>query len=165
MTVEVQVTVRPWQLADESVIQQLLLELQHHEMMLHPSRRPWQTPDAAAYWTEIKPTLDGKQGVCLVAEVGTRVVGFSMGWVEEDVYKSKVHPHEVRYAFLSEGYVFPEFRRSKVFSSLVAGMEEHFYAQGIRRIRRGSFANNSNLLAAANKQGYQLYEITLEKVL
>lgn len=164
-TADTNVTVRPWQTADEAVIKELLLDLQNYEMMLHPGRRQWTDVDAAQYWEDIKPTLDGKQGVCLVAVVAGKTIGFSIGWVEEDVYKDKVHPHEVRYAFLSEGFVFPEFRRSKVFSALVAGMEDYFYKQGIRRIRRGSFANNSNLLAAANKQGYQLYEILLEKVL
>lgn len=164
MTIDA-VTVRSWQEADVSVIKRLLLDLQNYEMMLHPGRRQWVERDADSYWEEIKPTLDGKEGVCLVAVVDGAPVGFSMGWIEEDVYKAKVHPHEVRYAFLSEGFVLPEHRRSKVFSALVAGMEEHFYGLGIRRIRRGSFANNSSLLAAANKQGYQLYEITLEKVL
>lgn len=159
------VTVRPWQPQDEETIRRLLLDLQSYEMMLHPGRRQWTQADADAYWEEIKPTLDGKQGVCLVAVVDDKAIGFSIGWVEEDVYKSKVHAHEVKYAFLSEGFVFPEYRRGKVFSALVAGMEDHFYKLGIRRIRRGSFANNSSLMAAANAQGYQLYEITLEKVL
>lgn len=162
---EATATIRHWQPQDEKAICGLLLDLQNYEMMLHPGRRQWVEADANTYWEEIKPLLDGKQGVCLVAEAEGQVVGFSIGWVEEDVYKSKVHAHEVKYAFLSEGFVLPEYRRGKVFSQLVVGMEGYFYGLGIKRIRRGSFANNSSLMAAANKQGYQLYEITLEKVL
>jgi GNAT superfamily N-acetyltransferase len=159
------VTIRPWAPADQPALYTLLLELQAYEAILHPTRRNWTEQDAVAYWETIKPRLSANEGVCLVGEVDGKAVGFSLGWIENDVYEMKVHPHEARYAFLSEGFVLPEYRRSKVFSQLVAGMEEYFYGLGIRRIRRGSFANNSSLLAAANAQGYQLYEITLEKVL
>jgi hypothetical protein len=159
------IAIRPWAPADEPVICKLLLELQRYEQTLHPTRREWAERDALDYWNSIKPQLTGNDGVCLVAEMDGAVIGFSLGWVENDVYEMKVHPHEARYAFLSEGFVFTEHRRGKVFTQLVAAMEQHFYGLGIRRIRRGSFANNSQLLAAANAQGYQLYEITLEKVL
>jgi GNAT superfamily N-acetyltransferase len=159
------VIIRPWTMGDESAIHALLLELQKHEETLTPVRRPWVLNDAHDYWESLKPRLQVQEGVCLLAEVDGKVVGFSIGWIEHDVYEKKVHPHEARYAFLSEGYVYPEHRRGKVFSQLVKAMEQYFYGIGIRRIRRGSFANNSNLLAAANAQGYQLYEFTLEKVL
>ncbi|MGE3770745.1 MAG: GNAT family N-acetyltransferase [Bdellovibrionales bacterium] len=159
------IAIRPWDVKDQADIYRLLLDLQAYEVMLHPTRRNWTEQDAVSYWETVKPRLSKQEGICLVAEVDGRVVGFSLGWIENDVFEMKVHPHEARYAFLSEGFVFPEFRRGKVFSQLVHGMEEHFYNLGIRRIRRESFANNSSLLAAANAQGYQLYEITLEKVL
>jgi len=159
------VTIRPWAAADEPTIHMLLMELQRYEQTLHPTRREWSERDALDYWNSIKPRLANDEGVCLMAEVDGAVVAFSLGWVEHDVYEMKVHPHEARYAFLSEGFVLPEHRRGKVFSQLVSAMEQHFFGIGIRRIRRGSFANNSQLLAAANAQGYQLYEITLEKVL
>ena len=161
--------VRPSAPQDEPAILSLLLELQAHECGLHPGLRQWSDADAKTYWELVRRKVEGNRGVCLLAEVdgpaGKSVIGLSFGWVEHDAFAVRMAPEEISYGHLVGGYVKEDYRRAGVFTRLIGALENHFAEQGLKRIRRETFANNTGLLAAANAQGYQLYEIRLEKAL
>ncbi len=150
---------------DEPAILSLLLELQAHECALHPGLRQWNESDAKTYWELVRRKIEGNRGICLLAFKDEVAIGISFGWVEHDAFAVRMSPDEISYGHLVGGYVKEEYRRAGVFTRLIGALEGHFAEQGLKRIRRETFANNTGLLAAANAQGYQLYEIRLEKAL
>ena len=163
-------TVRPAEAADEASVLTLLLDLQAHECGLHPGLRHWQESDAKAYWEQIRRKIEQNRGLCLLAftdgtDAPVQAIGISFGWVEHDAFAIRMQADQISYGHLVGGYVRPEWRRARVFTKLIGGLEAHFQHMGLTRMRRETFANNTGLLAAANAQGYQLYEITLEKPL
>lgn len=155
--------VREAKSGDEEGILKLLHELQNYEIKLHPGRRPWKAKDPRAYYQAVMRRLKAGGGKVYVAEMGKKLVGLIMGWIENDRHDLLVRNNEKRYGFIGETVVTKSARRKGVYDALAEKMESYLFRKGVKRVRTRTLGKNYAMQSATKARNYSAYELVLEK--
>jgi ribosomal protein S18 acetylase RimI-like enzyme len=154
------VTIRQAGAADRPQLLRAVIELQDHERRLHATRLPSaEIADAYLAWLESR-ALDS--GAILVAEIEGRFAGFASGWIEQDDNIAET-PDSNRFGLISDICVMPAYRGRHIAAGLLAGLEQHFDAAGVTRLRIASLAVNRAARTCYERAGFAPYEILYEK--
>jgi GNAT superfamily N-acetyltransferase len=123
-----------------------------------------------AHWEEIKNSYmrhvinmqDECNGVCLVAYKDDVALGFIFGYAEEPD-DSRIEEYTGKELYVSDGYVYPEYRKQGIYKLLNSKLEKHFTEMGVKRITRFTLAINNTMRSLLEKEGYSITRVLYEK--
>ena len=98
---------------------------------------------------------------CIVAESGQEIVGYCIARVEE---KPPVYP-EPRYGYIDNICVDKKYHFQGIGSKLLAGAEEWFKEQGIKRVECFQAVDNNKAREFWARKGYDTYMEQRSKIL
>lgn len=99
-------------------------------------------------------------GVCFVAEYNNHIIGFISGsFKEQNAWTI------IKKTALDNIFVLGEFRNKNIGKKLINKFEAWTRASGAKRIAVNAFYENKNAIEFYKKDGFILYDITLEKIL
>lgn len=161
MTTE-RVLIRDARDADRPRLVAFMAALQEFERATEPNRTPGPEMaeshiDALIGWAGEHPG-----GSVLVAEMGSRVAGFLITGVKEELGTYVPEPARL-VGDLSDLWVEPEFRGRGVARALVAEAEARLRATGIARVEVSALPTNADALALYRRLGYADCLVTLER--
>jgi ribosomal protein S18 acetylase RimI-like enzyme len=155
-------TIRAAAPSDDPELRRAVIELQHHESCLHPSRvKGDQIADAYLDWMQERAA---EHGAVLVAELDGAFVGFVAGWVEETSHIEET-PESNRFGYISDICVLSAYRGRRIASRLLHAMELRLRGEGVTRARLFTLAANRSARASYERSGYAAYEVVYEKPL
>jgi ribosomal protein S18 acetylase RimI-like enzyme len=154
--------IKPLTIADHyELISRMMLKLHEHEFVLFDKTASWKDIEVS-YMRHCITMQKECDGVCLVAYWNNTPAGFIFGYVEEQD-DSRIEIHEGKELYISDGYVFEEFRRKGIYTSLNHAIEKHYIDKGIRRIIRFTRVNNTRMRELMEKEGYVVTRLLYEK--
>ena len=113
---------------------------------------------ASDYVIELRAAVRQNDGCAVAAEIDGQVVGFIAGWINPaDTMQSTPH------FYVSDLYVQDDFRGQGIAARLVEAVEQYAAAKGIPSIVLHVLAQNALAKTFYEKQGFELYELTLLK--
>jgi ribosomal protein S18 acetylase RimI-like enzyme len=138
-------------------VQELSAELFAFEQQRDPDlKMDWPHKEGAAYFAE---RIEGKDGVCFVAEENEVIVGYLTGAVEEP-------PLEWRPILRAEAenmLIKEAFRGQGIGSSLMAEFIAWAKERGAKRIFTSVYADNESSLRFHQHLGFKSYAVELER--
>jgi ribosomal protein S18 acetylase RimI-like enzyme len=143
------------------LISQMMLKLHEHEHTLLEKTAAWKDIETS-YMRHVIAMQQECEGLCLVAYWDNNPAGFIFGYVEEQD-DSRIEIHEGKELYISDGFVYSEFRRKGIYSQLNDAIEKHYAEQGIRRILRFAAVNNTRMRELMEKEGYIVTRLLYEK--
>jgi ribosomal protein S18 acetylase RimI-like enzyme len=116
-----------------------------------------------ALWEEIKYSYmrhvinmqEESRGVCLVAYKDDVALGFIFGYAEEPD-DSRIEEYTGKELYVSDGYVYPEYRKQGIYKLLNSQLEKHFTEMGVKRITRFTLHDNKTMRRLLEKEGYTI---------
>jgi ribosomal protein S18 acetylase RimI-like enzyme len=155
------VTIRPYTATDADVLRAMIAKVREYEISIDPTCRPWE-PMADDYFDFLVAKITKPSGRCLIAELDGEIIGFSSGY-EDHIDEIFLKDEEKIFAYISDTYVKPEYRRHGLALALNSMMEQYFTARGVRKVRRVVLAANAAINGVLGQAGYSPYEIVYEK--
>jgi len=105
-----------------------------------------------------------RNGIVLLAKLGSEAIGFACAWVEQD--DDLLLQHDARrHAYISDIFVAETARRQGVATRLLKAIEAEMRHRGCRRARVHAKAGNRAALKCYEARGYDRYEIIYSKSL
>ncbi|HEX9449117.1 MAG TPA: GNAT family N-acetyltransferase [Dongiaceae bacterium] len=156
-------SIRPAVASDTDDLRRGLIALQEYESALHDSRLP-AAAVADPYLNWMLRQIAEQDGLCLVGRLADDFFGFAAGWIERANNLTETED-STAFGYISDICILPAWRGRRLSAPLLVGIERHFHARSVRRLRISSLDTNVAALAAYRSAGYSPYEITLEKVL
>jgi len=147
--------------AHYATISQLMRELHEHEYLLYDKTASWDDIETG-YMRHVIAMQEDCEGLCLVAYVDGVAAGFMFGYTEEQD-DSRIEVYTGKELYVSDGYVAERYRRLGIYKQLNEHMEQHYIAQGVRRITRFTRVNNVRMAAFMEQQGYEATRLLYEK--
>ena len=156
------ITINIIQIKDNySIVAEMMRGLHENERTLH---------NKTALWDDIKDSYmrhainmqEDCGGLCLVAYAGDRAVGFIFGYAEEPD-DSRIEEYTGKELYVSDGYVYPEYRKQGIYKLLNSKLEKHFINMGVKRITRFTLAGNNTMRILLEKEGYSITRVLYEK--
>jgi len=155
------VNIRRYTPADADVLRTMIAELRAHEISIDPACRPWEQV-ADGYFDFISSKVAASSGCCWIVEVADEIAGFSVGY-EDSIDEVFLKDEEKTFAYVSDTYVKPGFRRHGLARQLNESMERYFAARGVRKMRHVVLGANIAINNMLQQAGYAPYEIIYEK--
>lgn len=126
--------------------------------------------DKSAAWSDIEKTYmnylinvqEENDGTCLVAYLNDKPIGFLFGYIEEQD-ESRIEIYKENELYISDGFVYPAYRKRGVYKQLNNTIEQLYINKGIRRITRYTLSTNDRMQNFLQKNGYQPTRILYEK--
>ena len=157
------VSIDVFQPPDLAAITRFVEAIQEHERLSAPELRVGSEIGPSYVELLIRRAAE-KTGHLLIAREESRAVGFVCAWVEID--DDPLLRDDARaYAYISDIFVDPEWRRRGVAGRLLVAIEDRMHAQGCRRMRLCSKAANRLAIDFYEKAGYRPHEIVFAKML
>jgi ribosomal protein S18 acetylase RimI-like enzyme len=114
------------------------------------------------YWLElVYKLLAENREALIVAEENNKIVGYLLYKLDAS-YPFKV---KEKWAYISDLYVLPEYRRRGIGNALINQMEEIVKKSGIYKVRLLVWGENTNALEFYKKLGFKIKGFLLEKEL
>ena len=101
-------------------------------------------------------------GTCLVAYKNKEAAGFLFAYTEEQD-ESRIEKYEGTELYVSDGFIYPAFRRLGIYQQLNNAIEANYITKGIRRITRFTLFSNMRMQKFLEKNGYLPTRILYEK--
>jgi ribosomal protein S18 acetylase RimI-like enzyme len=143
------------------IISRMMRALHEHELLLHDKTALWDDIEKS-YMRYIINAQEENEGACMMAYVDGEPAGFTFGYLEEPD-DSRFEVHTGRELYISDGFVYEQFRRQGIYTSLNKSLEDHFIGHGVKRITRFTRVNNVRMREFMEKQGYTVTRLLYEK--
>ncbi len=143
------------------LIEDMMQQLQASEQSMHNKSAAWQSIKTA-YMCHLIEMQEEEEGTCLLAYADSAVAGFMMAYTEEED-ESRIEIEAGKLLYISDGFVYPEFRRFGIYKQLNSAMEQHYITRGARRILRYTLFTNQRMQQFLTQQGYQPVRVLYEK--
>lgn len=154
--------IKPVVIADHyAAISQLMRELHEHEFLLYNKTASWDDIETS-YMRHVIDMQEQCEGLCLVAYVDDKPVGFIFGYAEEQD-DSRIEVYTGKELYVSDGYVNAAYRRLGIYKQLNERLEQHYIGMGVRRITRFTRVNNIRMISFMEQQGYEATRLLFEK--
>lgn len=144
-----------------AAISQLMRELHEHEFLLYDKTASWDDIETS-YMRHVTDMQEECDGLCLVAYVDEKPVGFIFGYTEEKD-DSRIEVYTGRELYVSDGYVNAAYRRLGIYKQLNEQLEQHYINLGVKRITRFTRVNNTRMIKFMEQQGYEVTRLLFEK--
>ena len=144
-----------------SLIEAMMQELQKSEQEMNSMSAPWASIKAN-YMSHLISCQEENNGTCLVAYENNKALGFMFAYTEEQD-ESRMEKYEGEELYVSEGFIYPAYRRLGIYKQLNDAMEANYIAKSIRRITRFTLFSNIRMQKFLEKNGYQATRILYEK--
>lgn len=151
------VTIRPAKEDELQAIQDLNYQLFVHDEEYDPLLNmdwPYQDEGTKYFQSRIK----GKEGVCFVAEVDNKVIGYLAGSVVASYPYRKIQ----KQTELENTLVLEEYRGQRIGEQLFKQFVEWSKQQGAERIKVSAAANNVQAIKFYHRVGFEDYGLELE---
>lgn len=139
----------------------MMRALHEHEYILFDKTASWDDIEES-YMRHCITMQEECDGLCLVAYVEQKPVGFIFGYIEEQD-DSRIEVYKDRELYVSDGFVDKEYRRHGIYSRLNKAIEEHYIGKGVKRIVRFTRVNNTRMREFMEKEGYAITRLLYEK--
>lgn len=144
-----------------SQIWNLMRGLHENERQLYPKTALW-SDIGFSYMKHVIYMQDHCNGICIVAWWRDDIIGFIFGYTEEED-ESRCEEASGTIAYISDGFVMPNWRGKSVYSTLNSRLESCFAEMGIKRFTRFTLWNNEPMKAFLEQQGYTITRLLYEK--
>lgn len=154
--------IKPIRISDNyDIMSDMMLKLHEHEYVLFDKTASWSDIEKT-YMRHVITMQEDAEGLCLVAYVDGAPAGFIFGYVEEPD-DSRIEIHTGKELYVSDGYVYEQFRRKGIYKKLNEALERHYTDVGIKRIIRFTRVNNVRMREFMEKEGYAVTRLLFEK--
>ena len=143
------------------LLETMMKELQASEQRMNNRSAAWEDI-RENYMHYLISAQEENEGTCLLAKAEERPAGFLFGYLEEQD-DSRIEIYKEKELYISDGFVYPMFRRMGIYQQLNDQMEHIYIAKGIRRITRFTMVTNDPMNGFLQKQGYQATRLLYEK--
>lgn len=143
------------------LISAMMQGLHESEKELFNKTDDWQTI-AHSYMQHVIGMQEEQNGICLLAFAGADPAGFIFGYEEEEE-EGRIEAYQGKDLYVSDGYVWPAYRRLGIYRQLNDKLEALFIARGIRRILRFTLTSNTRMQQFLEAQQYQPVRLLYEK--
>ncbi len=140
---------------------ELMRMLHEHEKSLYPRTALW-SDIADNYMQHVMDMQAQNNGQFWAAWWRDRMIAFIFGYTEEED-ESRCEEASGTIAYISDGYVLPEWRGKGVYRTLNQQIEMQFTGMGISRFTRYTLWNNEPMKALLQQEGYKLTRLLYEK--
>ncbi len=144
-----------------ATISEMMCGLHTNEKRLHSKTALWHSIKVA-YMRHVIALQEDCEGICLMAYIGGQPAGFIFGYAEEPD-DSRIEEYVGKEVYVTDGYVFPEYRRKGIYKMLNARLEEEFVKIGVGCISRHTLVANKGMRELLEQQGYVATRILYEK--
>ncbi len=144
-----------------SLMEAMMQELQKSEQEMNTMSADWKSIKAN-YMSHLISCQEENNGTCLVAYENEKAIGFLFAYTEEQD-ESRIEKYEGIELYVSDGFIYPAFRRLGIYQQLNCAIEAHYIAKGIRRITRFTLFSNMRMQKFLEKNGYLPTRILYEK--
>lgn len=144
-----------------SLIAEMMEQLQASEQNMHNKSAPW-AEIKTNYMQHLITMQQEQEGTCLLAYADGVLAGFMLAYAEEED-DSRIEIDAGKILYISDGFVYPAFRRLGIYKQLDTAMEQLYIAKGVRRILRYTLFTNHRMQHFLEKQGYQPVRLLYEK--
>ena len=159
-------TIRPYTSSDRPRILAGLFDLQKQEHEMSDTRMASTVDLAERYLAKLHSKVENQEGAIFVAEVNGEVTGFLVCLINRGDALNNMNETAdfTTYGYISDAYVFPEFRKQGLFSALEAAAIQHLKQfPEIKRLMLYVLAANTGAIAAYEKKGFEPVELILQK--
>ena len=155
------ILIRTYEPRDRADVIAAEADLQEYERKLHDTRIPG---DLAAEPTFrlLENLISANDGELFVAEEDGAFVGYAAGFVLRDENPAETEDSNVC-GYINDVYVVPHRRGRGVASLLLRAVENFLRAKGMARLRINTLVLNESAKRAYVKQGFEPYEVMMEK--
>jgi len=143
------------------VIYQMMDRLHASEREMFDKTARWEEI-AESYMRHIITSIDEHEGSFLIAYVDGKPAGFICGYTEEQD-DSRIEVYTGIELYVSDGYVYPEYRRHGIYKKLNQALEQIYLDKGIKRITRYTLATNIRMQQFLVQAGYKPTRYFFEK--
>ncbi len=144
-----------------SLIETMMQELQKSEQEMNSMSAEWKDIKAN-YMIHLITCQEENNGTCFVAYKNDEPVGFLFAYTEAQD-ESRIEKYEGTELYVSDGFVYPPYRRLGIYEQLNDTIEAHYISKGIRRITRFTLFFNIRMQKFLAKNKYQPTRILYEK--
>lgn len=124
----------------------------------------------AAHWDNIRESYmrhviscqEENEGTFLAAYINDEPAGFIFGYLEEQD-DSRIEVYTGPELYVSDGYIFPLYRKMGIYRKLNSALEATYIAKGVRRISRFTLRSNTRMQHLLESEGYRATRIVYEK--
>jgi len=158
------VTIRPARPDDRAALERLVAALQDDGRRYDPALATGERVTALGSVDAMAAYAADQQGLCLVAELDGRAVGYAGCClaVDDDMWTD---PDFARSVHLQEIFVDPSVRRRGVARRLIAAVEAHARTLGVPRLLVTANAANPESCGTYRATGFCDHKILFEKML
>lgn len=155
------VRIRPYEPRDRADVVAAEADLQEFERKLHDTRIPG---DVAAEPTFrlLESLINANEGEMFIAEEGGAFVGYAAGFILRDENPAETEDSNVC-GYINDVYVVPDRRGRGIASLLLRAVEDYLRAKGMARLRINTLVANESAKRAYLKNGFEPYEVMMEK--
>lgn len=142
-------------------IHAMMSALHANERLLFEKTADWNEIDRN-YMKHIIERQTADEGVFLIAFADGKSAGFIFGYLETPD-DSRIEIFTGKELYVSDGFIYPEYRRQGIYRQLNKELERIFIAQGIKRITRFTLVNNTGIRQLLEAGGYTVTRLLYEK--
>ncbi len=156
------IEIRPVQIRKyQEVISAMMRALHESEKELFNKTDDWDQIEQN-YMTHVCSMQEEANGTCLLAFADGVPAGFIFGYEEEED-ESRIEAYEGKDLYVSDGFIYPEYRRHGIYRQMNEQLEQLYIARGVRRILRFTLTSNTRMQEFLEKQQYQPVRLLYEK--
>lgn len=154
--------IKPVRIRDHyTVISDMMRGLHESEKQLFNKTDDWDVI-CNNYMKHVMEMQDDYQGTCLVGYVAGQPAGFILGYEEEED-ESRIEAYEGKDLYVSDGFVYPEYRRIGLYRAMNKMLEEIYIERGVRRILRYTLTSNLRMQRFLEQEQFQPVRLLYEK--
>lgn len=141
-------------------------ELREHLMLLNPNRRK-DIPKLLyeRIMNKIENKLKEKKAIVFVAELNSKIIGYIYGQIKIPTEDELMEFENIRIGEVVDLFIFPEYQKKGIGSSLLAKIEKFFEKQNCKIVNLIVLNSNSEATRFYSKKGYQNVSLEMEKKL
>ncbi len=115
-----------------------------------------------SYMRHVISCQEENEGTFLAAYINDEPAGFIFGYLEEQD-DSRIEVYRGPELYVSDGYIYPAYRKMGIYKKLNAALEAAYIAKGVRRIMRFTLSSNTRMQKLLETEGYCATRIVYEK--
>jgi len=143
------------------VISAMMRGLHESEQELFNKTDDWDSIESG-YMKHVIEMQETANGTCLLALAEEQPAGFIFGYEDEEG-ESRIEAYEGKDLYVSDGFVYPQFRRLGIYQQINEALEQIYIDQGVRRILRFTLSSNTRMQRFLEAQHYQPVRLLYEK--